>query len=142
MKVLTSIVGLAVAILLSSIIVTGCATNRINLANTDQIDVVKISSRSANITKLAVYSNDSGISVSGELRKRIPSRGRIYGHVDVDILSPDGTVLFTTTSNYRRQNRKSHSSNFTIGIPLVLEHGSAVHVTHHRAPLEWHKTIT
>ena len=142
MNVLTSIVGLAIAILLSSIIVTGCATNQINLANTDQIDVVKISSRSAKFTKLAVYSNDSGISVSGELRKRIPSRGRIYGHVDVDVLSPNGTVLFTTTTNYHRKSRKSHLSKFTIDIPLVLERGSTVRAIHHRAPFGWHKTIT
>ncbi len=141
LKVLTLIVGLAVTILLSSIIITGCATNRINLANTDHIDVIKNSSSSAKITKLAVYSNDSGISVSGELRKRIPSRGRLYGYVDVGVLSPDGTVLFTTYANYHLKRRKSYSSKFTIDIPLVLERGSAVRVTHHRAPLRWCKTI-
>ncbi len=134
-------VGLAVVILLSSIITTGCATNRINLANTEQIEVIKNSSRSAKITKLAVYSNNSGISVSGELRKRIPSRGRLYGHVDVGVLSPDGKVLFTTNTSYHRKKRKSYTSKFTVDIPFVLERGSTIRVTHHRVPLGWHKSI-
>ena len=59
MKVLNTCVGCAVAILLSSVIVSGCATNRINLVDTGKVDVVKISSRSAYFSKLVVYPTDT-----------------------------------------------------------------------------------
>ena len=80
-----------------------------------------------------VYPTDTATAVSGTLHKRIPSRGRIYGHVDVDVVSPDDTVLFTTTSGYHRRSRKSFTSIFTVEIPFKVEDGSTIRVTHHRA---------
>ena len=133
MKLLRNFVHFFVAILLGGALISSCATDRINLVDTNKIDVQKVSSRNAYFSMLSVYSVDSEIIVSGEVHKRIPSRGRIYGHVDVKVVSSDDTVLYTTTSGYHRRSLKSFASIFTIKIPLMLEDISSIRVTHHRA---------
>lgn len=133
MGVLRQVVCFSAAILLSSLVIAGCATNHINLIDQEKVDVQKVFSRNAYFFKLNVYSDDSKIILSGELHKRIPSRGRIYGHVDVEVVSPHDTVLYSTTSSYHRRSLKSFASVFTIDIPLELEDGSSIRVTHHCA---------
>ena len=121
------------AILLSSIIVSGCATNRVGLVTNEKVVVEKVTSLSTYFSKASVYSTGSKITVSGELRKRLPSRSHIFGHVEIEVISPDETVLCIIDTSYHRRSLKSSSFIFSVDIPLKLEDGSTVNIIHHQA---------
>jgi len=132
MKVLNTFVGFVVAILLSSVIVSGCATNRVDLVANEKVVVEKVTSPSAYFSKLAVYSTDSKITVSGELRKRLPSRSHIFGHVEIEVILPDETVRCVLDISYHRRSLKSSSFIFSVDIPLKVEDGTTVRIIHHQ----------
>ena len=111
---------------------SGCATNRVDLVANGNVVVEKVSSPSAYFSKTSVYSTDSKMTVSGELRKRRSSRGHIFGHVEVEVISPDETVLCVIDTSYHRRSLKSSSSIFSVDIPLQVEDGSSVRIIHHQ----------
>lgn len=132
MKVTKNSIVYFMAILLSGAIVSSCATSHVNLVADGKVIVEKVSSRSAYFPKIAVYSTDSKMTVSGELHKRKPGRGHIFGHVDIEVVSPNETVLCTINTDYHRRSLKSFTSIFSVDIPLRVEDGSTVRVIHHR----------
>ena len=67
MKVLNNIVRVYMVALVSVAIVSGCATNLVNLVDTKKVVIGKTQSNSAYFSKHAVYSTDIGTIVSGEL---------------------------------------------------------------------------
>jgi len=124
--------ALLMAILLSSIMGSGCATNRVDLVANENVVVEKVSSPSTYFSKTSVYSTDSKMTVSGELRKRRSSRGHIFGHVEIEVISPDETVLCVIDTSYHRRSLKSSRSIFSVDIPLQAEDGSTVRIIHHQ----------
>ena len=132
MNTLKNIIVLFMTILLSSMMGLGCATNRVDLVANEKVVVEKVTSPSAYFSKTSVYSTDSKITVSGELRKRLPSRSHIFGHVEIEVISPDETVLCVIDTSYHRRSLKSSRSIFSVDLPLKVEDGSTVRLIHHR----------
>ncbi|MBT8113671.1 MAG: hypothetical protein KJO47_08330 [Gammaproteobacteria bacterium] len=72
--------------------------------------------------------------ISG-LQKRIPSRSRIPGYVEITVRSPDESILTTVTTSYRRKTRKSTICIFSVDIPLLEPEGNTIRAIHHRKRL-------
>ena len=132
MNILKNIIVLFMTILLSSIIISGCATNRVDLVANEKVVVEKVTSPSAYFSKISVYSTDSKITVSGKLRKRLPSRSHIFGHVEIEVILPDETVRCVLDISYHRRSLKSSSFIFSVDIPLKVEDGTTIRIIHHK----------
>lgn len=127
-----NIIVLFMALLLSSVMVSSCATHGVDLVANEKVVVEKVSSPSAYFSKTSVYSTDSKMTVSGELRKRRSSKGHIFGHVEIEVLSPDDTVLCIIDTSYHRRSLKSSTSIFSVDMPLKVEDGTTVRIIHHQ----------
>ena len=132
MNILNNIRVLFMAVLLSSLLVSGCATNRVDLVANEKVIVEKVTTSSEYFSKTSVYSTDSGMTVSGELHKRWSSRGHIFGHVEIEVISPDETVLCIIDTSYHPRSLKSSSAIFSADIPLMVEDGTIVRIIHHQ----------
>lgn len=124
----------------------GCASNRTDLVKSGYLSL------QPNLTaQLAhapdVYEQGGGLVVDGQLDSSEVSRG---GHVDVQVVSPDGTVVYDASVNYRkpsaqaptgprgtyrgpRSSADSHST-YSVRFPGLPPHGSVVRVKYDPQP--------
>jgi len=82
-----------------------------------------------------VTSNKSSLLISGEIHKKNDARGDIRGHIDIELISNNGTVLAIERTRSFRASPKSRVSQFSVEVPVIVSKVRKVLVTHH-APLE------
>ena len=121
-----------VAILFS---LSACGTAPINIARDGSVNVEYSSSQEIHFSRVVVYQNDAGLIIAGELHNRSHGRGAILGHIDIEIIGPDDTILATKSINYHRGSIKSRKSQFTVEIPINLPVNSTVRIMHDGALL-------
>lgn len=109
----------------------GCATPGAGPTQIGDVTVSSESSRYAEIMHVRLYRVDDGLTVQGELRRRGGGRAAIPGHIDLEILRPDGSQLHIDDVSYRRMRARSNSAVFTRHIPEAPAPGSRVRVLHH-----------
>lgn len=90
-KVLSLMIATVFGIL--TIIISGCATNRIDLVDTGRLNLEQHNTGKVYIAWSGAYEQDDGFVITGVLRRRDHIGTAIRTHVDVTILSPDGTIL-------------------------------------------------
>jgi len=80
-------------------VVSGCVVDRISLVDTNQVTVVKQESEKIKILWTDVYQKDGHTWVYGALKQKgyRPSMP-IKTHVDVQVLSEDGSILYEAFS--------------------------------------------
>jgi hypothetical protein len=79
----------------------GCAPRAPDLVRQGAVTVEhKPSRNSAHWSGVWVRRTESGTAISGEFRKRSFQRGKLRGHVDIGVVSPDGAILAQTTAPY------------------------------------------
>lgn len=122
--VISSIVGMAS--------ITGCSTYA-SLAKEEDVKVERVNSGSANITRAHLQATETTLVLRGELKRRIPSRGPIPGHLHIELIGPDGEVFKEANIGYKRKNTKSRFAKFYLPIPSDLTKISALRVIHHDA---------
>ncbi|MGH1536616.1 MAG: hypothetical protein ACRBDX_00970 [Gammaproteobacteria bacterium] len=105
----------------------GCASVNSNSAN---INIEKESSGLISFERVNVRSDDSTLTVSGDLHARTRSVAR--GHIDITFISPDEVVLHELTTSIKRRSLKNRHMHFHVNVPLVLPEGSTVRLVHHR----------
>ncbi|MBC8468433.1 MAG: hypothetical protein H8D56_03085 [Planctomycetes bacterium] len=129
--VFTSVIG--VWLLMLAIFFSGCAENRINLVDNGLLTLEKQASGKVYIDWCDAYKDEKGITVTGVLRRRDHIGLPIKKHVDVTILSPEGTILDKASSPdyYIPRDiigRFEKLQRFTVCFPNVPPQGSVVRV--------------
>ena len=129
--VFTSVIGVGLVML--AIFVPGCAKNRINLVDSGALTLEKQVSGKVYIAWCDAYKDEKGIAVTGVLRRRDHVGIPIKKHVDVTILSPEGTVLDEARSPdyYIPRNiigRFQSFKRFKVRFPNVPPQGSLIRV--------------
>jgi hypothetical protein len=121
--------GLSAAI--TSMLVSGCATNREDLVKSGDVTLQKHRSGKVYIAWCDVYRDENGLLVTGVMRRDdcvgLPIRAR----VDVRVMSPDGSVVLEARSGDtyvpRRVTGKGQSlKRFTVRLPEIPPRGSLI----------------
>jgi hypothetical protein len=97
------------------------------------VNVEYSSSPYLHFSSVGIYGNEVGVIIVGELHKRGHGRGAMPGHIEIEILGPDGTLLATRSIHYHRGSTKSRRSQFSIEIPIDLPINSTVRIMHNDA---------
>ena len=101
-------------------------------AKKENVNIEIEASRQIRISNVIVRSTESYAIVTGKLHKRRHGRTVIPGHLDITFLSPDGGVLQTVETRYRRFSRNARGSKFKVEVPIEIEEKSTVRVEHFR----------
>jgi len=122
--VISSIVGAAFLI--------GCSTNA-NYVKEIDVKIERVDSSSVNITRAYLQSTEKTLVLRGELRRRLPARGAILGHLHIELIGPDGGVFKVAAIGYKRTSIKSNVARFNLPIPSDLTEISLIRIIHHDA---------
>jgi hypothetical protein len=118
------------------VVISGCATNRTDPVDKGIVSVETVPSRKVNILRTDVYKDSEGFVVYGVVQRLSDTSYPIKTHVDITILSRDGTVLqeARTSDIYvpRRIPGKGISwERFQIRFPHIPPQGSKVNMIVH-----------
>ena len=116
--------------------ISGCVTNRVSLVDESLVSVEKQGNESVEILWTDVYQDGEDTVVYGVIRRRSHTSYPIKTHVDVAIVSPDGTMLqeARTPDIYvarRVPGKGTDWTRFKIRFPGVLTQGSKVNMVVH-----------
>ena len=118
-------------------LIPGCAMNRVDLVDAGMLSLEQHNTGKVYIAWSGAYEQDDGFVISGVLRRRDSVGTAIRTHVDVTVLSPDGTILDEARSSdvyvARRITGRSYLSfeRFKVRFPDVPATGSSVRVVSH-----------
>lgn len=127
-------------------LLSGCASNRTDLVKTGYLSLQPTLTASL-AHPPEVHEQDGGLVVNGRLDSSEVSKG---GHVDVQVVGPDGAVVYDASVNYRKQQaqmatgprgqrRGSRSSSdspatYSVRFPGMPPAGSVVRVKYDPQP--------
>lgn len=127
-----------ITLLLLVVSLSSCtAANRTDLVKSGVVTIEQQRTGKAYIAWSSAYKEKDGLVITGVLRRRDHVGGPIKTHVDVTIVSPDGTVLDEARSSgicvSRRITGRGYLSfeRFKIRIPSVPAQGSLVRLVSH-----------
>jgi hypothetical protein len=133
-----STINVIVVTLLLLVISSGCtAASRTDLVKSSVLNIEQQRTGKAYIAWSDVYEEDDGFVITGVLRRCDHVGVPIKTHVDITILSPDGTVLDEARSSdvyvSRRITGRGHLSfeRFKVRFPSVPAQGSSARVISH-----------
>ena len=113
----------------------GCVSIQPAMAQTEDVKIKRVASSYAHISHIAINSTDSGLHIRGTVHKRWHTRGRVRGHVNIEVIASDGTLLFEDSVRHSRRSTKQQGARFFIKIPVEVSTGSMVRVAHHDVPV-------
>jgi len=90
-KVLSLVIATVFSLL--TFLLPGCAMNRVDLVDTGKLSLEQHRTGKVYIAWSGAYEQDDGFVITGVLRRRDHVGMPIRTHVDVTVLSPDGTIL-------------------------------------------------
>lgn len=99
----------------------------------DAIDVVVDSGHDLTPAGIEIVRDNGALDVSGRIEKRYDHRGRIRGHVDVQLLDADGRVLAgqsTALTHFSPSRKDPHHAYFQLHLDQVPPEATAVRVSH------------
>ncbi|MCU7845197.1 MAG: hypothetical protein KZQ93_15315 [Candidatus Thiodiazotropha sp. (ex Monitilora ramsayi)] len=112
--------------------ISACASLSGNMQeSTHQINIDKIDSRSTKIGMVSLQPEETGLWVRGEVARKIPMRGPIFGHVHIDVFGENATKLVSLIANHQRPNRQALNARFSKQIPVEPDRVKRVEITHH-----------
>jgi hypothetical protein len=133
-----STISIAIVSLFFLAVISGCTTvDRSDLVKSGILNIEQERTGKVYIAWSDAYEEGDGFVITGVLRRRDRVGMPIKTHVDVTILSPDGTVLDEARSSdvyvSRRIIGRSHQSfeRFKVRFPSVPPQGSLVRVVSH-----------
>ena len=118
--------GLLLVLWLSS-----CASLPPDLVAANAVDVERLDSPRARIGSLYVHDDNGRLQIRGRLKKLHAGRGRIPGHLHIEVLAKDGAVLAEGVVRYYRRSAKSGVSYFSREFGVRPEDVRTVRVIHH-----------
>ena len=72
----------------------GCTLMQPVMAQTEGVKIKRVASSYAHISHVTISPTDAGLRIRGTVHKRWHTRGRIRGHVNIEVIASDGTLLF------------------------------------------------
>ena len=94
------------------------------------MNVETIPSKTGHVDRVYVLASDMGIRITGEVHGSFHQRSNIYGHLDVEVIAPNGDMLWKETFSYLNLGGKSRTSPFSVEVPVVIPDGSTIRVIH------------
>ncbi len=116
--------------ILTTILVAGCAMTGRDLVRDNTVQIEKVSSGWATVRFVSVIQEDDEIELRGEVTRRLVGRGPIPGHIDFEVIGPDGIALEKAVIDYHRRSVKSRYSKFHTTLSAAPPVGSTIRVTH------------
>ena len=116
--------------LLTAVLLAGCTGGGKNLVRDGVVEIETVPSRQAAITSLRVAQNGPNMMLRGRVQRRPIGWGRIPGHIDVELVGPDGSVLEKTRAGYRQRSIKSRYAEFHGRLDTTPPAGSTIRVIH------------
>ncbi len=134
-------ITITLVVFFAGIVLSGCSFSNMNLADNATYSIERVnSSDRISIRSAKVYQENGNTVVSGKvkLNKNLPQPQQ--GHVDIAVISPDGTVLDTASVFYnprirtrRMQLKANKRSSFTARFPGILQNGSTIRIVPHNS---------
>ena len=121
--------------------ISGCAANQVSLVDEGLVSVEKQNSEKVKIIGTDVYQKDGQTWAYGFLKQQGYHPSSVKTHVDIQILSKDGSVQYETVSEdvYVPRNRTGKGPNWKrfnvklaweisegVKIKMIVEHGGHV----------------
>ncbi len=129
-------------IFFTGIVLSGCSFSKMNLAGNDAaytIERLNTSDR-ISIRCAKVYQDDGYTVISGKVKLNKNLLQSKQGHVDIAVISPDGTVKDTASVFYnprkrtrRMQLKANKGSSFIARFSGTLPHGSTIRLVPHNS---------
>ncbi len=122
---------------LLTIVISGCAMDRVDLVDSGVLSLENHTTGKIYIAWSDAYEDGDGFVITGVLRRRDHLGGPIRTHVDITVLSPDGTVLNDARSSdiyvSRRITGRSYLSfkRFRVHLAGIPAEGSKVRIVTH-----------
>ena len=120
-----------IVVSLTSLAAIGCSSLSPNLASDGKIGIDRVDSKNAVIGQVQLGAVTEGVRVSGSLRKTFQRHGRIPGHLHIELLAADGTVLESTIVRYHRRFAKSRRAFFAHTLAVRPDSVNTVRLVHH-----------
>jgi hypothetical protein len=111
--------------------IAGCSSLPPNLASAGRLQIERVDSNNAIIGQVHVGAVADGVRVSGSLRKTFLRRGRIPGHLHIEMRAADGAVLETRVTRYHRHSAKSGRAYFVQTLAVRPDDVRTVRLVHH-----------
>jgi len=131
-KHLVTVLGMGCVVLAAG----GCASSRYNLAKNGVISLELMSSEGDTFVSQAdIYRIENGIEISGTVKVPQTLHHTRGGHVDVAILSSDGSLLKKASIQHRPRNPRrtsAHKLPFKAYIPIKLPPKSIIRIAYHK----------
>lgn len=116
----------------ATLIVTGCATTRENIADAGKVTVEAIDSQRTEVANVRVYEEAGEVIVTGKLRRKGFFTYAGEGHVDITIVGSDGQTIQQVSHMYAPHHiTRFQSGSFKVRIPGDLPEKSTIRVAHH-----------
>ncbi|NQT03450.1 MAG: hypothetical protein HQ580_15595 [Planctomycetes bacterium] len=134
-KVFSLVVAMVLGML--NVLISGCAANRVDLVDNGVLRLEQRNMGKVYIAWSGAYEQDDGFVITGVLRRRDHVGMPIRTHVDVTVLSPDGTILDEARSSdvyvARHITGRSYLSfeRFKVRFTNIPAMGSSVRVVSH-----------
>ena len=117
-------------------VISGCAANRVDIVDSGLLSLEQHATGKVYIAWSSAYKDGDGFVVTGVLRRRDTVGLPIKAHVDVTVLSPDGTVLDEASSSNvcvprRITGRGQRFRRFRVHFPSIPAQGSSVRMVSH-----------
>ena len=132
------VLGLVIAMVFGAltIVISGCATDRVDLVDTGVLSLEQHTAGMVYIAWSDAYEDGDGFVVTGVLRRRDTAGLPIKTHVDITIQSPDGAIIDESRSSDvhvpRRITGRSQSlQRFRVRFPIIPAEGSKVSIVTH-----------
>lgn len=114
----------------------GCLSNRLNLADTGYVKIVKQDSKYVHFSSAFVYQEHDKVVIRGSVRRTYFSPPGIYrGHIDIEVSDANGNVLkqiSTRTFPLDIPHRGTRRSSFSTECQMILTEGATVNMRYHR----------
>ena len=121
----------SIVVSLTLLAAIGCSSLSPNRGSDGKIRIDRVDSKNALIGQTQVAAVADGVRISGSLRKTFQRRGRIPGHLHIELLAADGTILESSVVRYHRRFAKSGRAYFTQTLAVRPDTVNAVRLVHH-----------
>ncbi|MFH1217285.1 MAG: hypothetical protein V1706_12355 [Pseudomonadota bacterium] len=119
-----------------TIFTSGCTTLGSNLTQNDAVKIkIFEASNTIVVSSVNVYEQNEKLVVFGSMNRTFGYRGKIRGHVDIDVIGPDGTTLTTQTTAHPfpgNSHANARYSRFFAYLDSVPPAGSVIQVAAHK----------
>ena len=124
-----------VFLVISTIWVTGCATNNVNYTNEAPVLFERVPSEDVLISDVHAYEDGDELVIYGKVKRAANNCcDAARGHVDIAVIAPDGLVIDLVNVLYSPRNIpkvRSRTSRFITRLPYTPPEDITLRITYH-----------